>query len=256
MSNTQREQIDYNGEAVPIYRQTIAEIYLALQPPKATPYVVAPHEAEPNDIVQFFADHIGRLEYLRDKMRKRFEKSSSEKCGYQTGDIAYVMGRPFMLEVNPTGRSKGVRGGSRGRANVTYNIDIAVSLMSLYVIKTKDYDQCKSAFLIYGRAIVTKNATMLARRFYDELGCEETPPVVRMRAKRGEFAKVEAGALWVSEDIVPYPVDCLAYAVGRAIGDHIGVEEQTMLEVFARVIPGYKRAAELLATRAKPYSLQ
>lgn len=256
MADAVREQIDYNGESVPIYRENIAEVYIALQPPEALPYIVAPRAMEPDQIVQFFADRIQTVEYLREKMRKRFAKSQSERCNYQTGDIAYVMGRPFMLEVNPLGRGRGVKGGARGRANVKYSINTEVSLMSLYVMKTGDYDQCKSAFLIYGRAICTKNATTMAVGFLRRLDEEAKVPVVRMRAMRDSFAKVEAGALWLSEDIVPYPIDCLAYAVWQALAVHRGMDEEESHELLVQIMPGWEHARDLLATRAAPYSNQ
>ncbi len=256
MSEGVREQIEYGDTKVPILRESIAEVYIALQPPDAAPYVVAPRAMDAQEIVRFFAERVEKVEYLRDKMRKRFSKSSSEKCSYQAGDIAYVMGRPFILDVNPLGRSKGVRGGARGRANVSYSIDTETSMLSLYVMKTGDYDQCKSAFLIYGRAIVVKNAATVAEGFYRRLEIDKKPPVVRMRAKRDEFAKVEAGALWVSEDLVPYPIDCLVYAVWNALGVYNDVDRGLYSEQLASVLPGWEHARDLLASRAKPYSNQ
>lgn len=256
MTDTVREQIEYNDNKVPIYRENIAEVYIALQPPHALPYVVAPKEMEAQEIVTFFADRVQKVEYLRDKMLKRFQKSQSERCGYQTGDIAYVMGRPFMLEVNPLGRSRGVKGGARGRANVQYRIDTEVSLMSLYVMKTGDYDQCKSSFLIYGRAICTKNANTIAQGMYRRLELETKPPLARMRAMRDTFAKVEAGALWLSEDLVPYPIECLVYAVWQALGNYAAVDKERFQEALSAALPSWEQAKEILATKAKPYSNQ
>ena len=128
--------------------------------------------------------------------------------------------------------------------------------MSLYVMKTGDYDQCKSAFLIYGRAICTKNATAMAKGFLQRIAPDANVPVVRMRAMRDSVAKMEAGALWLSEDIVPYPIDCLAYAVWQAIASARSIDEQEEREMVQQVIPGWERARELLVTKAKPYSNQ
>ena len=252
----QREQIEYGDTKVPIFRENCAEVYIALQPPNAAPYIVAPRAMEAQQIVDFFVPRMSLVEDLRAKMQKRFAKSQSEKCGYQTGDIAYVMGRPFMLQVYPLGSSKKVKGGSRGRATVQYSVDTEISLLTLYVVKPSDYDQAKAAFLIYARAIVLKNATSFAATCAEAIWPGKKAPPVRLRAMRDRFSQVEAGCLWLSNDIVAYPVDCLVYAVWHAMMPHATIEQDQVEELLAAKLPGWQHAAELLSTRAKPYSNQ
>ena len=253
----QVEQIEYGDAKVRVIRQGCAEPYLALQPPQAIPYMVAPHAMEPQQIVDFFAAHVVQLEDLQQKMRKRFEKSSSEKCGYATGDIAYVMGRPFMLHVVPLrGGGTKMKSGARGRAKVKYGVDTDVSLITLHVMKLGDYDQARLAFLSYGDAVVLVNAPRMAKSVLARIAPGAGVPQVRMRDMRGGFARLEAGCLWLSHDIVPYPVDCLAYAVWSALVGLATVDEEELQAHLAAYLPGWQRAQEILQARAKPYSNQ
>ena len=252
----QREQLEYGDVKVPIFRENCAEVYLALQPPQATPYIVAPRAMEADEIIKFFTAHVQVLQDLQSKMLKRFSKSQSEKCSYQTGDIAYVMGRPFMLQVYPLSNKKKVKGGSRGRATVQYSVDTDISLLTLYVVKPTDYDQAKAAFLIYARAIVLKNATSFAASCAEAIWPGKKAPPVRLRAMRDRFSQVEAGCLWLSNDIVAYPVECLMYAVWHAMLPEATIDEQEAQALMEAKMPGWQHAAELLSTRAKPFSNQ
>lgn len=255
MAATQ-EQLEYGDVKVPILRQSCAEIYIALKPPEATPYIVAPRDADVQDIINFYSERVGLVEDLQGKMLKRFQKSQSEKCTYQTGDIAYVMGRPFMLQVYPLGKKTAATGGTRGRASVQYNVNTEVSLLTLFVVKPRDYDQCKASFLIYGRQVLLRNAPNMAASCLRRIAPDVKVPPVRMREMSGRFSKLEAGCLWLSTDLVPYPVDCLVYAIWHELMPLATVSEEEVQQQLASTIPGWQHAAELLSTHAKPYSNQ
>ena len=256
MGEAKRERLEYGELSVPIFRESIQEVYVALQPPDAAPYIVAPHAMDDQRIIAFFSARFDTVERLRAKMRKRFEGGGSTRCRYTTGDIAYIMGRPFMLQVNATQGSKSLQKGTRGRVTAKCTADTEVSLITLEVAKLGDYDQARSAFLSYASAIVAKNAERMAAVCCQRIMPGAAAPPVRIREMRGRFTSFEQGSLWLSSDIVPYPVDCLAYAVWNELMAHAAIPAADARRQFQAVLPGWERAGEILAERAKPYSNQ
>ena len=255
-----QEKITYSGPdgieiEVPIYRAGMPEVFVALQPPNAQPYVMAARDMEAQKIVDFFAAHVQEVEELRNDMLKRFAKSSSEKCRYMTGDVAYVMGRPFQLRVYPLGKSN-MKKAARGRATAKYSLNPAVSLITLYVVHPRNYDEAKVAFNSYAEGVLMRNATSLTANFASILMPGEKVPTVRMRAMRDRWSSDEAGALWLSTDLIPYPPDCLVYVIWRELEKKATIPEDQVLEHFERILPGWRNAQQLLADRAKPYSNQ
>ena len=251
-----REKISYGTTEVPILRQNCAEVYAALEPPEAKPYVVAPHGMEPQKIVDFFAPLVPKIEELRKDMLKRFDKGSYGKCAFKTGDVAYVLGRPFMLRVYPLNTSGGKVKAARGRATAKYSIDTSVSLLTLYVVHSKSYDEAKVAFNAYAHKVISNNAHVMVKAFNAKLRPGEPEPPVVLRAMRDKFAGFEAGALWISTSIVPYPPDCLAFAIWRELEKRATVSELEASAMLDSAIPQWRYASELLATKAKPYSNQ
>ena len=248
-----------NGEKVlvPIVRAGMPDLFVALQPPDARPYVMAPLAIEPKQIVDFFTARVAQVEELRVDMLKRFEKSHSLRCRYQTGDIAYVMGRPFQLRVYPLGENRQrVKSGARGRSTSKYSIDPGVSLLTLYVVHPRNYDEARLAFNGYAEQVLLNNAVGLTKDFQELLCPGAKPPSVRMRAMRDRWSSAEAGALWLSTDLIPYPPDCLVYVIWRELEKHASVPQDQIREQFERVLPGWKAARQMLVERAEPFSLQ
>lgn len=255
-----REKISYSGPdgietEVPIYRAGMPEVFVALQPPTAQPYIMAARDMEAKKIVDFFTQHINEVEELRADMRKRFAKGSTEKCRYMTGDVAYVMGRPFQLRVYPLGNAK-VKGAARGRATSKYSVNPAVSLLTMYVVHPRNYDEAKKAFNGYAESVILKNAKGLTESFSAILMPGEKAPTVRLRAMRGRWSVNEAGALWLSTDLIPYPPDCLVYTIWRELEKLATIPEDQVAAHFERTLPGWRNARQLLADRPKPYSNQ
>ena len=251
----QQEVLNYGDTKVPIRRESCAEMYIALQPPNALPYMVVPRKAEVDDIIGFFKARVERVEDLRAKMLKRFAKSKSLRCTYRTGDIAYVMGRPFMLHVVPLNTSGGLSKSARGRATIKYGVDTEVSLITLYVVQLKNYDQAKMAFNSYAHAVIMRNAPSMAEGCRRRVMPDAPEVVVKMREMRGRFAKFDGKVLWLSTDIAPYPVDCLVYAIWRELMAQATVSEEEAQAALESVLPGWKRASQILAEKAEPYSL-
>ena len=73
---------------------------------------------------------------------------------------------------------------------------------------------------------------------------------------RGRWTSNEGGALWLSTDLIPYPPDCLVYSLWRELEKIATIPKQDIDAHFARVLPGWQKARDMLATRPAPYSLQ
>ena len=240
---------------VPIYRAGMPEVFVALQPPTAQPYIMAARDMPPQQIVDFFIPHVQEVEELRLDMLKRYAKTTSEKCRYMTGDVAYVMGRPFQLRVYPLSQGN-MKKASRGRATAKYSLNTAISLITLYVVHPRNYDEAKLAFNSYAESVILRNATGLVSDFANILTPGAKPPTVRMRAMRDRWSSDEAGALWLSTDLIPYPPDCLVLTIWRELEKKAVIPDSLVQEHFERILPGWRAAQQMLADRAKPYSNQ
>ena len=256
-AGTTGESITFDGMDIPIVRAGMPDLFLALRPPDAAPYIMAPREAQPQQIIDFFAAHGAALEGLRDDMLKRYRKSPGRKCRYQTGDVAYVLGRPFQLRVYPLAKSKGaMKQGARMRTTSKFSLDPDISLLTLYVVHPGNYDEGKLAFNGYAENVLLGNARKLAGDFAAILTPGRAAPPVRMRAMRGRWSSGEAGALWLSTDLIPYPPDCLVYTLWRELEKGSDLPEAERQAHLERILPGWREAARLLADRPEPYSLQ
>ena len=240
---------------VPVYRGPIQEVFLALRPPTAQPYVMAPRGMETQQIADFFGKHVAELEELRQDMLKRFAKGSYGKCRYQTGDVAYVMGRPFQLRVYPLGQRK-MKSAARGRATSKYSVNRDVSLIKLFVVHPKNYDEAKLAFTSYASSIVLFNAKKMTESLAKSIAPDAKLPAVRIRSMRGRWSACEAGALWISDSIIPYPPECLAFTVAKELQGLSNLSDEEFQTVLDRVVPNWREAAKILSERAEPYSMQ
>lgn len=262
LQSTQQEKLNYTRPdgtpvQVPIVRAGMPDLFVALQPPQAEPYVMAPRDLEPQAIVDFFTKRVKQVEELRADMLKRYTKSPSRKCRYQTGDVAYVMGRPFQLRVYPLGqRKERPKAGARGRSTSKYSIDAGISLLTLYVVHPRNYDEAKLAFNGYAEGVLLRNAKGLTADFSKFLTPDGKVPPVRMRAMRDRWSSDEAGALWLSTDLIPYPPDCLVYIIWRELEKKSSLPSDQISKRFEKVLPGWRQAQKMLANRVEPYSLQ
>ena len=257
---TMQEKISYTTPdgaecEVPVIRAGMPEVFVALQPPEAKPYIMASRDMEAQQVVNFFAAHVREVEELRADMLKRFSKGSYGKCRYQTGDVAYVMGRPFQLRVYPLGDQK-MKSTARGRATSKYSLNANVSLITLYVVHPRNYDEAKLAFNSYAGNVILNNARKLVNDFSQILTPGATPPTVRMRSMRGRWSCNEAGALWLSYDLIPYPPDCLVYVLWKELEASASIPEEEARIRFEGVLPAWREAREILANRPEPYCLQ
>lgn len=255
------EIIEFDNLKVTIRRQSTHELFIALQPPDALPYIVAPLDKKPDEIVDFVKHWIEVIRELRTEMLKRFEKSKSLKCHYQTGDVAFLFGRPFMLRVYPIASTKKHKQGMRGRANVNAAVRPEISVIDLFLLKEGDYDQGRAAFLALAKPIFSRNVVSLIHQCMELVFPGSPVPVnIKIRPLRSGWVQVDRGrdTVWVSEGLIPYPPECTVYAF---LNEMIKVRvpeasEEERHELFDKGLPNWKQLKDILADPNSRYSHQ
>jgi hypothetical protein len=255
------EQVNFDDQHAPIYRIDRNDLYIALQPPDAAPYVVAGRDMEADFIVKFIQDRVPLLRELRADMLKRYEKSPSLECRYQTGDVAYLFGRPFMLRVSTLGKSK-MKAGMHGRVNVNATMHNDVSLINLYVMQMGSYDQRRAAYTAWADGVFLMNARSITE------GCARTanitataPATVRTRDMPSSWCQmdVDHGITWMSRRLAPYPPECIAYAFMAAAARTLLPADATEAQRHALIeagCPTWEHAQATLNDKTSPFARQ
>jgi len=262
MEPQQIEIIHFNdyGIEVPIRRDPTNETYLALQPPEALPYVVAPRETETAAVVEFVQQRLATLLELREDMLKHYKKTKSLKCHFKTGDVAYLIGRPFMLRVNPLSSGKKTKEATRTRIKVRATMHSDFSLIDLNVAQTNDYDQGRAAFFSYAKPVFARNIQSLLKQCMARVFPEQpVPEKVESRPMREAWVRFneEQGVVWFSESLIPYPADAIVYtylveAIKRFAPEADEEERQGLLE---KGVPNWQEMKALLADANNRYAL-
>ena len=261
MAENTTEAVEFDNLRVLIRRQSAQELYIALQPPDAAPYIVAPQETKPEEIVAFVQHWIEVIRELRSDMLKRFEKSKSLKCHYQTGDVAFLFGRPFMLRVNPIASTKTKAKAMRGRTNVQATIRPEISVIDLFLRKVNDYDQGRLAFLALAKPIFSRNVISLVNQCMERVFPEaRIPQRINVRPLRGEWIHLDQtkDTVWVSENLIPYPPECVVYVYLQEMIDILVPEadEAARHELLDKGLPHWRDLKTLLTDPNNIYSHQ
>lgn len=260
----QREALTFDGLRVPIIRSAGRETYLTFWPPDASMRFVSAKDLDADQIVAFCNERIEAIRDIRHDILKRFEKSPSLTCRYQTGDIAFLFGRPFVIRVHQLKGGGKARKGMRGRADVRASVNPDLSLIDLYVFQIGNYDQRRGAFLSYASSVYVRNMTPLldacARRAQLPEGI---PGKVRMRPMRSSLISIDCsqGVTWVSDSLIPYPPECLAVSfMEEACKLPVMLERVKTAEerraLFDLAAPQWQHGKELLENKESQYSRQ
>ncbi|MCH3942621.1 MAG: hypothetical protein LKE37_02735 [Atopobiaceae bacterium] len=268
----QVESINFDGISARVFRSASPDLYVALEPPEARPFVVANNDEKPDDIVSFVTERLGLIREMRADMAKHFSKTKSLECRYQTGDVAYVLGRPFMLRVFPTSSGRKLRHAARGRANTTASVHTDVSLVDLFVIQTGNYDQRRLAFTSWASGIFAQNAQSIVDQAAGMAGIVDAlPGPVRVRPMRSKLFRLDGArrTVWASDDLIPYPAVCVGYAFMSAMARELvpaapeGASQQERDAVraerealVAKGCPGWQRARLIMEAEDSPYKRQ
>ena len=256
----QIEVINFPDLHIPIQRQPTTETYLALQPPDALPYVVAPFTSPIEDIVAFVQLRLDALRELQTEMLKHYSKTKSTKCHFKTGDVAYLLGRPFMLRCNPLSTTKNVKKPTRSTASLQATMRSEYSVIELYVAQAGNYDQGRAAFMSFAQRVFTNNIKSLLKQCMDRVFPEVTVPAkVNSRPMRNPWVRIdeERDVVWFSESLIPYPVNAVVYAFLVEAIKYYAPEasEEERQELLEKGVPNWSAMKSLLADPDNRYAL-
>ena len=260
MDEGQIEVINFSDLQVPIHRENSPETYLALQPPDALPYVVAPRDMPVETVAAFIQQNRQIIDELQADMRKHFKKTKSLKCRFRTGDVAYLLGRPFMLRSYPLSSVKKVKRGIRGRANVQATMHRDYSVIDLYVAQVGNFDQGKAAFLSYAQPVFARNVKSLLEQCMQRVFPQAVMPAnVNCRPMRDSWVRFDEArdTVWFSEKLIPYPPDAVVYAyLVEAVKYYApDADESQRLELLQAGVPNWQEMRALLQDPQNRFSI-
>jgi hypothetical protein len=256
-----QEVIEFSDLKVPIVRGPSDEIYVALEPPEALPYVVAPLSVSADEVARFVQERLETLKELRADMLKHFSKTNSSKCHFKTGDVAHLIGRPFMLRVYPlSAGGRKTRKPTRGLANLNARLYTDLSLIDLFVSQVGNYEQGRTAYFSYAQPIFARNIKSLLEQCMKRVFPEVVfSPTVRARPMRDAWVRIDDahGVVWFSESLIPYPSHAVVYAylveaIKKFAPDATDDQRHELLE---KGVPNWQEMKALLADPNNKYAL-
>lgn len=256
------EKVSFRGLETTVSRVAGDVLYMELVPPGAVPRVVAGEHVIPSRIVDFVEAHADLVVHLHDEVVRRYAGAVAHVCRYRTGDVAYVLGRPFVLEVLPT-KNGSYKKAARGRMTIAAAPDLDVSCLYLSVATMGSYDQGREAFLAWAAPVFLAEATSRVHECISrerEVLAPLADACVRDRELRDAWASIDMGngTIWLSRRLIAYPPECISYAVMVAAA-RVCLPEATPLERRSLVetgCPSWSRAKDILSEGASPYARQ
>ena len=215
--------ISFDGIECPVVRTQVHETYFAFEPPTGQPTIYTDDLLTNDQLIAFVDQWLPKAKLVMADVQRRFRKSTSPNCRYQTGDVAYVFGRPFLLRVSPQSRGS-MRHAARGRANLGVRLVPEVSLIELSVMQTGSYDQRRQAFMSWADGVLARNGAGLFAQAAERAGASFARKnfTVRVREMRDRLVHIDEKTcvVWLSRDLIAFPPMCCAYACAREIAQH------------------------------------
>ncbi|MCL2339781.1 MAG: hypothetical protein FWC59_02635, partial [Actinomycetia bacterium] len=193
------------------------------------------------------------------EMLKHFRKTNSLKCRFHSGDVAHILGRPFMLRSYPLSATKKSQRGTRGRANVLARMQSDISVIELFVAQANNYDQGKAAFFSLAESIFGRNIPSLLQQCLPRVFPQvQLPANVNYRPMRDTWVRIDPDhdAVWFSESLIPYPGDTVVYAfLTEAIKCYApDADAATRQQLLQAGLPNWSAQRDLLADPQSPYA--
>jgi len=268
----QIEQIHFDGIDARVFRGASPDVFIAFEPPEAKPFVSAGLKTPPEELVAFVNERLPSIRDMRAEMIRHFSKTNSLECRFQTGDVAYLLGRPFMIRVYPEDSSRKLRHAARGRGNTTVTVHADISLVNIFVIQVGSYDQRRLTFMKWASAVFAKNAQMIVDQASSMAGItDKVPGKVQTRPMRGRLVRLDPirHVVWMSEDLLAFPPICIGYAFmnemarelapladGGAMPEERERAKDAHDAFVERGCPSWRRAKEILDAENSPYRRQ
>lgn len=249
--------VEFDGLSAPVLRAPVPDLFFQIDPPDATPTIHASLTATNDEIIALVDRNLPLVRELRADMLKRYQHTSSTACRYRTGDIAYVLGRPFFLRVYGAAQRGQMRHAARGRASTSARFYPEVSMVELYVMQPGNYDQGRRAFHNWASPILINNVPVLAQHALADAGLDRTPPKrIMMRPGMSEMLRYDHASqvLWVSDELIGFPPGCIVYAFMRMVT--ADEDEETRQRLLEKACPDWQDSGALLRDKDCIYRRQ
>ena len=251
--------ISFDGVDCPIRRTDVHETYFAFDPPDGAPAIYTDGQTTNEQLIAFINQWLPVAKDVMGDVARRFRKNESPVCRYQTGDLAYVFGRPFMLRIYPQSRGS-MRHASRGRANVGVRVVTEVSLIEVFVMQVDSYDQRRGSFMSWADGVLVRNGAGLFFQAAARAGIDLSDARLSFRAREIHDQLVrydeKSGVVWLSRDLIPFPPMCCAYACARELARHAapkdlaGEDREREVARLTRLgCPDWEQAREMLTDK-------
>lgn len=264
--NRRIASISFEGVSCPVVPAPVHETYFAFDPPEGQPTLFVDPALTNDDVIAFVDQWLPGAREVMGDVARRYRKSPSAACRYRTGDVAYVLGRPFLVKVY--GQDQGtMRKAARGRASSSARLVPQLSLVELFVMQPDRYDQRRGAFMGWADGVLVRNGASLFGQAIQRAGIDVGPGQVTFRAGDMRHGLVRfdrsVRTVWLSRKLVPYPPHCLAYACVREMAsgavspDLVGEERaQAVQRLIQRGCPDWEDAKRLLEDEDSPFARQ
>lgn len=259
------QQIEFEGITCPIVRTQIPETYFSFAPPLGTPAIYT-HSAVPNSqLIGFVNQWLPEAKEAMAQIRRHYAKNPERACRFETADVAYVLGRPFVLQVKPLAQGQ-MKKAARGRVQMGVGICDELSTVVLNVVQLGSYDQRRGAFMSWANSVLVNNADGLCRQVLERMGVDlgydltyKVRPLKDMIVTINEQAHIA----WLSESLNAYPAFCIAYAFACAIAKIVPPPDDDIAEatiwrqkLIEAGCPDAQEARELLRDPDSPLARQ
>lgn len=184
-----------NGISVELTRKRIKNIYLRVKP-EGVVTVTAPLRMSDKEIERFVQNH---QDWIAKQMKKMGERQDKVQYTYETGEVHYLWGKPYTLQVIAT---KGT-----ARASVQGN-EIYLEVPSIATLQDKE----KVLDGLYRRQMQARLPDVIARYSAIVGKSPKSYGIKKMKTRWGTCNTTDC-RIWLNLSLAKYNILCLEYVV-------------------------------------------